>query len=79
MRRTHAADAVDVVLGAIGQRHVDDVRQAGDVDAARRDVCGNEETDVAVLEGLRRGTNRGGSAAVLAAPDSASKVALRPD
>ena len=36
---------MDVDLGRLGQVEVDDRRQARDVDAARRDVCGNQELD----------------------------------
>src|SRR5205814_2534687 len=46
-----AARAVDVAL-AVGRRvEVDDVRDAGDVDAARGDVGGHERVDLAADEG----------------------------
>ena len=49
-----AADAVDVVLGH--QRHVevDDVAERGDVDAARRDVGGDQHPVLAALEAGER-------------------------
>src|SRR5690242_5705822 len=49
-----AADAVHVVLGLRGGVEVDDVRDAGDVDAARRDVRGDEGVDPAGLEARQR-------------------------
>mmetsp|Transcript_2235 Transcript_2235/g.6640 ORF Transcript_2235/g.6640 Transcript_2235/m.6640 type:complete len:223 (+) Transcript_2235:148-816(+) len=49
---TGTADAVHVVLTAVGQRHVDHVRQALHVDAARRHVGGNQEAHAALLEGV---------------------------
>ena len=51
-----APDAVDVVLGDVGDVEVDHVGQGLDVDAARGDVRGHEDAELAVLEsgqGLR--------------------------
>src|SRR4051794_14600474 len=45
-----AADAVHVVLGLGRRVEVDDVRDPGDVDAARGDVGGDERVDAAGLE-----------------------------
>ena len=45
-----AADAVDVVLGVGGNVVVDDVRDAGDVDAAGGDVGGDHHLVAAALE-----------------------------
>src|SRR5690606_1008958 len=45
-----ATDAVDVLLGHIGQLEVDDVAHAGDVDPACRDVGRDEHADAAGLE-----------------------------
>ena len=49
-----AADAVDVILGVDRHVEIEDVRHALDVEAARRDVAGDEEPDLAVLEALER-------------------------
>src|SRR5262249_48078974 len=45
-----AADAVHVGLGDLGQVEVDDVADLVDVDAARRDVGGDQHADLAALE-----------------------------
>src|SRR5690606_32710509 len=45
-----AADAVDVLLGHVGQLEVDDVAHAGGVDPASRDVGRDEHADAAGLE-----------------------------
>src|ERR1043166_8698961 len=47
-----AADAVDIVLGHVRHVEVDDVRQPLDVEAARRDVGGDEHAQLVVLEAL---------------------------
>ena len=52
--RRGAADAVDVVLRLVGQVVVDDVGDAGHVDAARDDVGGDQHPDLAVAEGVER-------------------------
>ena len=44
------ADAVDVVLGIVGEVVVDHYLQVGDVDTAGRDICGDEELELRVLE-----------------------------
>ncbi len=49
-----AADAVDVLLGHVGQVVVDDVRDIVDVDAARGDFGGDENTRLALLEAVER-------------------------
>lgn len=49
----HSPHAVDVVFALVGQRHVDDVGQALDVDAPRGDVGADQEAHVPVLEGLQ--------------------------
>src|SRR5688572_11529748 len=49
-----ASDAVDVVLGHVGNVEVDDVRQRLDVDAASGDVGGDEHAKATVLESLER-------------------------
>src|SRR5829696_891028 len=54
-RAPRAADAVDVVLGRLGHVVVDDVRDRLHVDAARRDVGGDEHARRAVLEAAQRG------------------------
>ena len=45
-----AADAVDILLGNVGQVEVDDVADARDVDPARRDVGRDQHRHVAGLE-----------------------------
>mmetsp|Transcript_70765 Transcript_70765/g.188913 ORF Transcript_70765/g.188913 Transcript_70765/m.188913 type:complete len:412 (-) Transcript_70765:863-2098(-) len=55
VRAPHAADAVDVVLGLVGQRHVDHEGQPHHVDAARPEIGADEEAHVAVLEVLQVG------------------------
>ena len=49
-----AADAVDVGLGHVRQIEVDDVRDAVDVDAARRDVGRDQHAACAGLEAGER-------------------------
>ena len=44
------ADAVDVVVGDVRHVEVDDVREGLDVDAARRDVGGDEDAELPLLE-----------------------------
>ena len=51
-RAAGAAGAVDVDLGRVGEAEVDDVRQLGDVDAARGDVGGDQELEVLVAHAL---------------------------
>jgi hypothetical protein len=53
-RAARAADAVDVALGLVGQVVVDDVGHLVDVDAARRDVGGDQHAGRAVGEGRQR-------------------------
>ena len=50
--RAHAADAVDVVLGAVRQRHVDHARQPGHVQPARGHVRRDQEAHRALAERL---------------------------
>ena len=50
-----AADAVDVVLGVDGHVVVEDMRQAADVEPARRDIAADEQADLAGAEFLERG------------------------
>jgi len=47
-------DAVDVVFGVFGDAVVDDVGDAGDVDAASGDVGGDEDVVGAVFESVER-------------------------
>ena len=49
-----AADAVHVVLGVERHVEVEDRRQVGDVEAARRDVGGDQQVDLAALERVQR-------------------------
>src|SRR5579884_399046 len=49
-----AADAMDILLGNVGQVEVHDVADARDVDAARGDVGGDEHRHVARLERRNR-------------------------
>jgi len=42
---------VHVLLGHVGQVEIDDVRHVGHIDAACRDVCGDEDTYAAVAKG----------------------------
>ena len=53
-----AADPVDVGLVVLGAGVVDDVRDAGDVDAAGGDVGGDQDADLVLAE-LRRAPSRG--------------------
>ena len=53
-----AADAVDVVLGMDRDVEVEDVADVRDVEAARRDVGGDEERHLAVAEAFERGHAR---------------------
>ena len=46
-------NSVDVIGGRVRQRHVDHVRQATDIDPARRHVGRNQEAHVPVFERLR--------------------------
>ena len=48
-----AADAVHVVFGALRQIEVDDVRDAGDVDAARGDVGRHQQAHLAAAQAGR--------------------------
>ena len=48
-----AADAVDIGIRHFRQVVVEDMADAGDVDAARGDVGGDEDADFAVTEGLQ--------------------------
>lgn len=50
--RAHAADAVDVVAGAVRQRHVDYARQPGNVQPARGHVRRDQEAHRALAERL---------------------------
>src|SRR6185312_15062717 len=52
-RPARAADAVDVILGDVRQVEVHDVREVLDVEAARRDVGGDEHLHLALLEVLQ--------------------------
>ena len=45
-----AADTVDVILGHIGQVHVDDLGQLLDIQPASSDIGGDQGADLAVLE-----------------------------
>ncbi len=49
-----AAGAVDVVLDVLGDVEVDDVLDAGDVDAAAGDVGGDEDAVLTFAESLQR-------------------------
>src|SRR5690606_6764504 len=49
-----AADAVDVLLGHVGQLEIDDVADARDVDPARGDVGRDEHLDAALAELVER-------------------------
>jgi len=49
-----AADPVDVVLRRVRKIEVDDVRDAGHVDAARRDVRGDQHAIAAIPETVER-------------------------
>ena len=51
---THTPHPVDVVFRAVRQRHVDDVGQTGNVNAACRHICADQEADVSILEGLHQ-------------------------
>ena len=51
---TNTPYSVDVVFRAVRQRHVDDIGQTGNVNAACRHVCADQEADVSVLEGLQQ-------------------------
>ncbi len=51
---TNTPYPVDVVFRAVRQRHVDDVRQTGNVNAACRHICADQEADVSILEGLQQ-------------------------
>jgi hypothetical protein len=53
-RAARAADAMDVGLGHVGELEVDDVRDAVDVDAARRDVGRHQNADGSAAEALER-------------------------
>src|SRR5204863_8647313 len=44
-----AADAVDVILGVVWHVEIEDVAEALDIEAARRNVAGDEQPDRAVL------------------------------
>ena len=48
------ADAVNILFGYVGQFEVEHVADAGDVDAARRDVGCDQNLDLPVTEGLQR-------------------------
>jgi hypothetical protein len=49
-----AADAVNVVVIGGGNIVVDDMRDIADIEAARRDVCRNEDLRVMALEAVER-------------------------
>mmetsp|Transcript_32921 Transcript_32921/g.82701 ORF Transcript_32921/g.82701 Transcript_32921/m.82701 type:complete len:253 (-) Transcript_32921:1290-2048(-) len=49
-RSANTADAVNVVLGIVRESVVYNVGQLFDVDAARGNICADEEADVALLE-----------------------------
>src|SRR5512143_2382762 len=70
-----AADAMDVVLGHIGKIEVDDVRQLVDVDAACRNVRGDQDFDRATLEIGQRPRARA-LALVAVQSDGANAVAV---
>ena len=47
---TGPADAMNIVLRHVRQLEVDDIRQFVDIDAARRDVGGHQDVQLAALE-----------------------------
>src|SRR5689334_11863242 len=49
-----AADPVHIIFGVVRHIEAEDVRQALDIEPARRDVAGDEEPDFVVLETLQR-------------------------
>src|SRR5205814_4245669 len=48
------ADAMHIVFGVVRHIEAEDVRQALNIQPARRDVAGNQQPDFAVLEALQR-------------------------
>ena len=52
-RAASTADTVDVVFELVREVEVENVGDAVDVDTARSDVCGDENANLAVLEGLQ--------------------------
>ena len=50
---TDATDTVNVVLRPVREGHVDDIRQARDINAAGSNICAYEEAHVALFEGLQ--------------------------
>ena len=52
---TYSAHSVDVVLGAVRQRHVDHVGQTSNVDTSCCHICADQEAYVAILESLQHG------------------------
>jgi hypothetical protein len=50
---TGASDAVDIVLGMVRHVEIEDVRQALNIEPARRDIAGNQQPDLAILEALQ--------------------------
>ena len=50
---TYSANTVYVVLRPVRQGHVDEVRQARNVNAPGCHICADQETDVAILESLQ--------------------------
>ena len=53
-RAAGAPDAVDIVLGMAGQVVVEDVADRLDIQAARRDVGGDQQAQLAVAERFQR-------------------------
>ena len=51
---TDTPHSVDVVFRAVRQRHVDDIGQTGNVNAACCHICTDQEADVPILEGLHQ-------------------------
>jgi len=49
-----ASHAVDVIIGQVGAVKVDDVTDVGDVNAAGRDVSGDEHPEAAIFESRQR-------------------------
>ena len=54
-----AADAVDVVVGMVRHVEIEDVADVGNVEAARGDVGGDQQRDLALAELIERGRARG--------------------
>ena len=51
---TRSANTVHVVLGNVGKFKVDDVGELGDVDSASRNICGDEDADLAGFKSFKR-------------------------